>query len=1098
VLQVANTREPNSDEAGPRQASLTAVGSIQPSIPMARLKSDQALSSWWLVRYNMQGILRTQEKSLTSDAEWQSFIRLLVSIDPKLAVTFGPVSSGSDAQPVDDSRKVSVKDENLPAIQLEVTGGLGAVLARAATINDTRDFDLTFSSLLLALLYGDDALSKWLKDYFDEQHIRVEHVLTRVRKDVDRAQASAKTGTADQQAILTRKIPLQRTISARRALDEAARIASDQGCKAIDVPHLVAALISLTDYHEEDFGALTLDRPRWGYAFVQYMSRQTVDASDVAFWRRFYRRRFPGNALPPEEAVERPVHRPDYDADAYTSRDLLSIEDEVSALAYVIAAKQTRPPMAIGLFGEWGSGKTFFMKHLRQRIDLLSEGARGQAVDARDCHGHIAQIEFNAWHYQEGDLWASLVDHILRNLRFGEDEEESKLAERRDQIVRDLAATEGREKAAADQAAQANAKISDVEKRAATLKEEEQTRREELARQLTTGHLLAAARAAISVDADLTKKAQELTDTIGVPAAQQSAVDLQNALSNARTELDSAWAFLLPLYRANDRGRRLMLLGVAIAVPLAMGIAISVLLSQHELLSKVASWITGLGTLMATASVWIRKQTDWIRPLRKRIQDVAAAVDQQINDKIEAALVDQKKAVADTLAELERLRRQQAEVQKEREQAAAQAQALKGRLAILGDDALMRSFLDDRISGGAYQQKLGTAALVRRDFERLSRKIEQVTLREATNTLKAGELVINRIVLYIDDLDRCEMDKVVPVLRAVHMLLAFPAFVVVVGVDSRWVARCLTKHHPGIFLDDTGNADRAVTPLDYLEKIFQIPIWLEPVPQDRRVYMVRELLRKPVTAPAPNQLPLPNADAQSVATSPSDGTSNVEASEAKTELGTAAKLPEERPKPEPGAKAPHLAHIDLNPQGLSITDGEYEFLGRMGELLSASPRTIKRFVNTYRLINVSLKQAGFKDSSLMPLDSEVRMLLLAVLVGMPALSRRLQHALRNPNGNNPALMPLIELMDAVHDGKGVADAAVSDQAAFENAVTDNALAEWEIVKRWLTERDGPWRAMPASRVAEWLDPVGRYTFNLTRAVTIARVVTEGRDTRSMA
>lgn len=48
---------------------------------------------------------------------------------------------------------------------------------------------------------------------------------------------------------------------------------------------------------------------------------------------------------------------------------------------------------------------------------------------------------------------------------------------------------------------------------------------------------------------------------------------------------------------------------------------------------------------------------------------------------------------------------------------------------------------------------------------------------------------VERIVLYIDDLDRCPPKRVVEVLEAVHLLLAFPLFVVVVGVDVRWVSR---------------------------------------------------------------------------------------------------------------------------------------------------------------------------------------------------------------------------------------------------------------------------------------------------------------------
>ena len=43
---------------------------------------------------------------------------------------------------------------------------------------------------------------------------------------------------------------------------------------------------------------------------------------------------------------------------------------------------------------------------------------------------------------------------------------------------------------------------------------------------------------------------------------------------------------------------------------------------------------------------------------------------------------------------------------------------------------------------------------------------------------------MQRIVLYVDDLDRCPSDRVVELLEAVHLLLAFALFVVVVGVGE--------------------------------------------------------------------------------------------------------------------------------------------------------------------------------------------------------------------------------------------------------------------------------------------------------------------------
>lgn len=51
------------------------------------------------------------------------------------------------------------------------------------------------------------------------------------------------------------------------------------------------------------------------------------------------------------------------------------------------------------------------------------------------------------------------------------------------------------------------------------------------------------------------------------------------------------------------------------------------------------------------------------------------------------------------------------------------------------------------------------------------------------------------MILYIDDLDRCPPAKVLEVLEAVHLLLALELFVVVVGVDPRWLQRSLRHQY---------------------------------------------------------------------------------------------------------------------------------------------------------------------------------------------------------------------------------------------------------------------------------------------------------------
>jgi hypothetical protein len=115
---------------------------------------------------------------------------------------------------------------------------------------------------------------------------------------------------------------------------------------------------------------------------------------------------------------------PVYDADAVAQRDLIGIEKFVDAFSYLIAARTMQPPLAVGLFGHWGSGKTFLMRSIQRRVDQITRGARESERPQAEIgvYKRVVQIEFNAWHYIEGNLWASLVDHIFANLRTSADD----------------------------------------------------------------------------------------------------------------------------------------------------------------------------------------------------------------------------------------------------------------------------------------------------------------------------------------------------------------------------------------------------------------------------------------------------------------------------------------------------------------------------------------------------------------------------------------------------------------------------------------------------------------------------------------------------
>jgi TIR domain/KAP family P-loop domain len=90
--------------------------------------------------------------------------------------------------------------------------------------------------------------------------------------------------------------------------------------------------------------------------------------------------------------------------------DLLNLKRDVNALCSVIAAADAHLPLSIGLFGEWGSGKSFFMNMMEQRLVDL------QKVGPPTFCSRIVQLKFNAWHYMDTSLWASLTSEIFEGL----------------------------------------------------------------------------------------------------------------------------------------------------------------------------------------------------------------------------------------------------------------------------------------------------------------------------------------------------------------------------------------------------------------------------------------------------------------------------------------------------------------------------------------------------------------------------------------------------------------------------------------------------------------------------------------------------------
>jgi hypothetical protein len=144
-------------------------------------------------------------------------------------------------------------------------------------------------------------------------------------------------------------------------------------------------------------------------------------------------------------------------------------------------------------------------------------------------HEHIAQIQFNAWHYVEGNLWASLVEHIFANLRTTDAEDRNAVRVRQGQLLEQLEArridlknAQGREQQAQQELAQAELALNNARRQA-----EDQRERLE---KLTFANIIGVAMTQSGVQVELNRVRTEL----GWDEVHASGEDLKTALDETQ------------------------------------------------------------------------------------------------------------------------------------------------------------------------------------------------------------------------------------------------------------------------------------------------------------------------------------------------------------------------------------------------------------------------------------------------------------------------------------------------------------------------------------------------------------------------------------
>jgi hypothetical protein len=337
-----------------------------------------------------------------------------------------------------------------------------------------------------------------------------------------------------------------------------------------------------------------------------------------------------------------------------------------------------------------------------------------------------------------------------------------------------------------------------------------------------------------------------------------------------------------------------------------------------------------------------------------------------------------------------------------RREAQQKVDKLRERQLLIDAAARLGAFHDEHGAPSAYKEHRGLLGQVHEDLVQLSKKLADAR-GEWMASGSVGPPPLERIVLYIDDLDRCPPRRVVEVLEAVHLMLALDLFVVVVAVDARWLIRSLNYYHHELFstvqssadLRDDGSAQQT-TPINYLDKIFQIPYTLVPPTAVATATYLRAILPQPTptagAAPSPHA---PEAGYSPISHEPQGTPADREITAPAGQHGVTPGPPNNPGKPdEPSGRLAVMeefddvtAEPDLHPQSLQLTRAEIEFMARLGGLIP-NPRAAKRMANLYRLVRISISDAELAvftgDQGFGPYQAV--QILLAILAGSPTMA----------------------------------------------------------------------------------------------------------------
>ncbi len=662
-------------------------------------------------------------------------------------------------------------------------------------------------------------------------------------------------------------------------------------------------------------------------------------------------------------AAERIITIPGLLSDVDSGTDYLDISKDINAFAKVMSAKSFNPPLAIALLGKWGSGKSFFMRKLKERIDKLSSVSTTEQVY---CNG-IAHVHFNAWSYMDANLWAGMITKIFEGLQeyITNDskakgkiddiakalnqklniaqEEISHLEHRKHSINNKIKVLEG-EKTKIEKALKQ--KINQIKSRSikTVLKNLD-----------NSFHIKNKIEDALSSNESYIKTEEQL-DNIVPKEYWQNPIGLYQRINSKRT-----------FYKMFLKGPRALknLFWLCIIILIIFLIKIALFFFIPVLGRLDFTFPDKLLYLISIIGAFIYrnyKTVNHLQPLISKFWKIKE--DYELKKK--EALFKFKQQGKTIEFEIENYKEEIQVINDQINKAKQSKLEIEYKLKHTLTTEALFTFIEKRSSSDDYKKHLGIVSIIRKDFEILSELFsghqdEINNSGESEEFKKYFSRPLERIILYIDDLDRCSDDRVVQVLEAVNLLMAYPLFIVVVGVDPRWVKNALSKKYELQFGNKNLPDNEAIEPSGYLEKIFQVPFQLKSATDDNVKHMLKNLAEShPQIKSMEEPIEYTDEDEKEINTDNVENDLDIEGGDVDQQLTVEKSI-----------------IIKETIEALKFSEKEIVLLQCMSGILGSNPRALKRFVNIYRVIKAH-EDFNYTDAS-----EESEVLTVMFLIALP-------------------------------------------------------------------------------------------------------------------